>query len=242
MRCYYITKQISALFFTLLIEGVQAQGVKLIEVGGCVDFNRFSHFSVVAQRCFQGMIQAIPNQTSHYLINGVYGITTPYAKFRESCISASEQRRLPDTFRKASAQYAFLCPSVDQGWVLFAEFNESRTTYVMYVESITHYTCSTLDFNTVSKKLIETIEYFHGKKRGRINLPDIRYSGFKRYGSYEYFGDGEYISANHIFDKDIDSMLNCPGGVILKIKIDLSNKLRNILSQYLYGSRRYKLQ
>jgi hypothetical protein len=242
MRHYYVTKQIVVLFFALLGEGVQAQGVKLIDVGGCVDFNRFSLFSVVAQRCFQGMIQAIPNQTSHYLINGVYGITTPYAKFRESCISASEQRRLPDTFRKVSAQYTFFCPSVDQGWVLFAEFKESRTTYVMYVESITHYTCSTLDFDAISKKLIEKIEGLDRKKRGRINLPDIRYSDSKRYGSYEYFGDGEYISANLIFDRDIDSMLNCPGGVILKIKIDLSNNLKPIMSPYLYGSRRYRLQ
>lgn len=119
MRCYYIKQQITAFLFALLGEGVQAQGVKLVEVGGCVDFNQFNNFSIVDQRCFQGMIQAIPNQTSHYLINGVYGITTPYAKFRESCISPSEQRRVPDAFRKALAQYNFLCPSVDQGWVLF---------------------------------------------------------------------------------------------------------------------------
>lgn len=179
---------------------VGAQEYSFQKVDGCVNLNPFGQ----KRDCKTDFFEVIyPRGVLYYLV-GNFGLDTPYKKFSELCDSKIK------TFR-IQGEVDFICKDKEDKWVSVVTYGKNKDLKLIYVDYISHYTCSNMNNQEILDKLINA---FGDPVKTRSGRADFRY--------FDIDNGYQYVTASQNFRSDANAILNCPGEAVLEIKIDNS--------------------
>lgn len=210
--------------FLIFPSVAMCQSLDFQRINGCVDFKPNGDKG----DCRTEKVQVNYNASDHYFIRGIYGIATPFNKFQEICQVPRKSTGLFQKINNYRNYSDFVCHSEKGKWLLFVDFDKSYKNLIS-ARKINYFTCSSLDY----LDLISKFENKIGKGWTPINdsywesifLNSLKKIRNKQEPIYRYKSKSESVNAFYNFDSLIHPFLQCPGGIILEIEIEVNPDL-----------------